>query len=861
VSGVRDFNIDFSVADAPPSKRERKTPVLPISVEELIDVDNPLPMRTIGHVKEATSYVRRFADDAEDGGFGQKFADRLVQARESGAGSGDFQSTANQVDDLVLAWKRSNPVSMGDGELRWIRARVIDNMLGAGAIEPLRRDPRVTEILVRAHAPHPVATESGERLSGGCVTEIYGVGLVDAPGVVFGDDQEVLDFIARIHPDGKRPTPTHPNMSAALPDGSRLEAAHPCVTDGASTFLALRRHPDDAHTLVNLVEWGTVSEELATELASMVRARLNLVIAGGTSSGKALDVDTPIPTPDGFVPMGELAVGDRVFSDLGVPCTVMGAFDIDTDRDCYEVVFSDGSRLIADGDHLWDVKVTRLPSQRFRHNVDFRFLRGFPSLRRGLRATCQRVWKRIEHVCEGADAPTRTLTTLDTAWSLRNGYRCSIPVALPVAIEERPLPVDPYLFGLWFATGKATASQVDVSKSPPARVRLSTTKLKVRTSSKTPHLYSIVGFQKDLRDAGIKKAHEALPDMYLLCSQQQRQEVLKGILSGFEYSFFNTDRVTVRTGEDRIVDAIRCLTSSLGRVVSINQDLEDTFTVTVPMGTLSDYPPSRRQYKNIVAIRPAPPRPVRCIEVSSPSALYLAGKEFNPTHNTTTLNALVPFLPEHVHLSIIEDTPELKDPSNLRLVSRRVSRPGSGDVDDVTIRSHIRSALRSRPDVIIIGEVRGPEAVDALTAMNTGHEGSMVTCHSNSAHETVVRLESMMSEAGEISEGAATHKIASSIDIVIHQARLADGRRRITGVYEVQKPPLDSTKKVESVALTPLWNLDRETGAYVKHADVSEGLLDTRNVAEKPALTMDDVQLIHEVAQRSSSARAEREGR
>ncbi len=861
MSGVRDFNIDFSVADAPPSRREKKTPVSAINVEELIDPKNELPLQTRESVKAATSYVRRFADDAEGNEYGQKFADRLVQARELGPDSPEFQGTANQVDDLVLSWKRSNPVAMNDRELRWIRARVIDNMLGTGAIEPLRRDPRVTEILVRAHEPHLVRTVDGERMSGGCVTEIYGVGLVDAPGVIFGDDQEVLDFISRIHPDGKRPTPTNPNMSASLPDGSRLEAAHPCVTDGKSTFVALRRHPEEAHTLKNLIEWGTLSEELAIELASLVRARLNLVVAGGTSSGKALDINTPIPTPGGFIPMGEVKVGDTVFSEKGLPCTVVGAYDTQLKRKCFEVTFADGSTIIADADHLWSAKFSKEKAHRPHRREEPFLLHRFPVLQKHMKFKCRRVRKTVEKACDGM-SKVRTVTTVDMLEALRGGYCCSIPVTKPVIFNDRALPVDPFVFGLWFATGEKRNSTVDVSNVPSGPAALTRRGVRFRKQSQSPKRFTVLGLQSDLKSAGLTSAHDQIPVPYLFCGIDQRHEMLWGMLCGTGFVARN-NVMLVRTEDPRLVDALRSLTASLGQFITVREEGQGTFSVSVPMQTFETRWGPDHLYKRVVRIQVVDSRPVRCIAVSSDSRLFLAGTEFNTTHNTTTLNALVPFLPDHVHLSIIEDTPEMKDPPNLRLVSRRISRPGSGDVDDVTIRSHIRSALRSRPDVIIIGEVRGPEAVDALTAMNTGHEGSMVTCHANSAHETVVRLESMMSEAGEISEAAATHKIASSIDIIIHQARLADGRRRITGVYEVDKPALDTTKKVENVVLHPLWTLneaarvcgvDRETGSYIKHADVSDSLLETRNVAEMHAITSDEISEVHHVTRRGPSS-------
>lgn len=125
--------------------------------------------------------------------------------------------------------------------------------------------------------------------------------------------------------------------------------------------------------------------------------------------------------------------------------------------------------------------------------------------------------------------------------------------------------------------------------------------------------------------------------------------------------------------------------------------------------------------------------------------------------------------------------------------------------------------------------------------MNTGHEGSMLTCHANSAHETVIRLETMMSESGEVTESAATHKIASAVDIIVHQTREPDGSRRISGVYEVVKPPLDSTQRVEYVTLSPLWVWDSARQEHVQVAAPSESLLRLRNAENFAPLTLDEV--------------------
>jgi len=217
---------------------------------------------------------------------------------------------------------------------------------------------------------------------------------------------------------------------------------------------------------------------------------------------------------------------------------------------------------------------------------------------------------------------------------------------------------------------------------------------------------------------------------------------------------------------------------------------------------------------------------------------------------TSLLNALAGFIDPSFHVAIIEDTKEIKTPSYL-YTSRRLARAARGGVDGITIRDHIRAALRSRPDIILVGEVRGTEALDMLKAMNTGHEGSMSTCHANYAHDTVLRLETMISEMGEVSETAATHAIASSIDIIVFQSRMPDKSRKVTGIYEVVKPSLDSTERVTHVQLRPLWVYDPETGEHIKVADPDPSLLLARTPAHVASITPEEVREVSETGWRN----------
>ena len=152
---------------------------------------------------------------------------------------------------------------------------------------------------------------------------------------------------------------------------------------------------------------------------------------------------------------------------------------------------------------------------------------------------------------------------------------------------------------------------------------------------------------------------------------------------------------------------------------------------------------------------------------------------------TTTLNALSSFVGTGERVVTIEDTAELRlrQPHVVRLEARPANVEGRGEV---TIRELVRNALRMRPDRIVVGEVRGAEALDMLTAMTSGHDGSLCTVHAGSPEEALRRLETLALMAGVgLPHAAVAQLVADAVDLVVHQARGADGVRRVTAVSEV----------------------------------------------------------------------------
>ena len=154
---------------------------------------------------------------------------------------------------------------------------------------------------------------------------------------------------------------------------------------------------------------------------------------------------------------------------------------------------------------------------------------------------------------------------------------------------------------------------------------------------------------------------------------------------------------------------------------------------------------------------------------------------------TTLLNAMSTAIPDADRIVTIEDAAELR--LNQRHVLRLEARPKNIEGEgEIAIRELVRNSLRMRPDRIIVGEVRGSEALDMLQAMNTGHDGSLCTVHANTPRDALARIETMVLMAGfDLPVRAIRQQVASALDLVVHLERLDDGSRRITAITEVQR--------------------------------------------------------------------------
>lgn len=216
------------------------------------------------------------------------------------------------------------------------------------------------------------------------------------------------------------------------------------------------------------------------------------------------------------------------------------------------------------------------------------------------------------------------------------------------------------------------------------------------------------------------------------------------------------------------VNAVIPPVSTNGPCITIRRFLKDKLTVEelIELGTLT---PQMAEFLSV------------CVQASL--NIVVAGN--TSSGKTTLLNILTHHIPDWERIVTIEDSAELSL-HQTHVVTLEAQPPDYRGEGAVTVRDLVRNALRMRPDRIVVGEVRGGEAIDMLQAMNTGHDGSLTTVHSNSPRDTISRLETMSMMAGlEMPLSAIRKQIASALNLIVQLSRFPDGSRRITSISEV----------------------------------------------------------------------------
>ncbi|WP_138494294.1 CpaF family protein [Paenibacillus pinistramenti] len=250
---------------------------------------------------------------------------------------------------------------------------------------------------------------------------------------------------------------------------------------------------------------------------------------------------------------------------------------------------------------------------------------------------------------------------------------------------------------------------------------------------------------------------------------------------------------------ERLEDIIQTIVSGVNRVVNesspiVDARLKDGSRVNIvlppvalkgPTMTIRKFPEKPMSMEDLVQLGSLTEDAAVFLQqlVRSKYNLFISGG--TGSGKTTFLNALSQYIPADERIITIEDSAELQIvtvPNLVSLETRNANTEGRGEI---TIRDLIRSSLRMRPNRIVVGEVRGAEALDMLQAMNTGHDGSLSTGHANSTVDMLSRLETMVLSGAELPVSVVRKQIGSAIDIFVHLSRLRDRTRRVTEIAEV----------------------------------------------------------------------------
>lgn len=375
-------------------------------------------------------------------------------------------------------------------------------------------------------------------------------------------------------------------------------------------------------------------------------------------NGKALSLDTPLPTPTGWISMGDVQIGTVLFDERGQPCRVSAMTEIMHDRPCYRVVFSDGEQIIADAEHLWMVKARRT------HRPGGAKLKGIP--RDVVRNYPDQLVLTTEQI-------SKTLL-VDSPSNIQNGrveYNYKIDTALPLDLPDADLPVPPYTLGAWLGDGSSASALLTCSYEDLEMLEYiqdeGVAVVERASSNKNTGLFLLGSggrsqksrdrsLQSNLRQLGVLN-NKHIPSLYLRSSVDQRMDLLQGLMDSDGYVSV-AGQCEFTTISDILCRDVYELLCSLGYKPTIKADVaklygreispkyriqfwsyqdRPVFKLLRKRQRLKDTPDkkTRANTRQIVAVDPIESVPVRCIQVDSPSHLFLAGRSMIPTHNST----------------------------------------------------------------------------------------------------------------------------------------------------------------------------------------------------------------------------------
>lgn len=386
-----------------------------------------------------------------------------------------------------------------------------------------------------------------------------------------------------------------------------------------------------------------------------VKTGLLGVITGLPSHGKCLSVNELLPTPSGWVKMGDLNVGDELYDKDGKICRVTYATPVMYNHECYRMTFSDGTSVICDKDHLWVTRDNKARISQLNYNKKIKKNGTDDLMTRGTDQSCKRTFPKAR----------TTKEIIDTLY-VENGKRCNHSVEVQGAIEgsSHNLSIHPYVLGYWLGNGSSyggiitTADQYVIEEFN--RIGYATTKHKYKYN------YGVHQLTALLKTEGLIH-NKMIPAKYLRASVEDRTELLKGLMDS-DGTCEKDGSCNYSSSRKKLADDVYELVVSLGMKATITSKVAKLCGVEKKTNYRVNFSPKfncfklerkssriktkysdKVNWRQIVKIEPVESVPVKCITVDSPTHTYLCTKSMIPTHNTFFLNYLL------IRLNIMHD--------------------------------------------------------------------------------------------------------------------------------------------------------------------------------------------------------------
>lgn len=742
-------------------------------------------------------------------------------------------------------------------EKKILLAMIINEILGFSVIDPLWRDKKIDEII--CNGPFDIQIEIRGQL--------YKV-----PSCQFASVEHLEALLLRLFEGvGKVYSQTSPLIKGRLHDNSRIFATHPVVSPEGPNF-NIRKHPDRYWTPSDLIEKNSASQELMEELGNMIYRGASFLIIGGTSTGKAEILSTPIPTPNGWTTIGQIKPNDEVFDHYGNISKVL-AIHPQSPKQVYAVEFTNNEIAYVDANHNWYVSSYKSRDQQYNKPPLYSVM--------------------------------TTEEIMQSKLKVNNHFNFRVPVlkkAVNYYDEDtiETLPIHPYLLGLWLGDGNSSEAMLTGLKEDIDEYNLFFNSINLgnifkTTDSENKQQWKIdySNMRNKLKDLNILQknknkedgSQKHIPEIYKTASIEARKLLIAGLIDSDGWVDTKKGSWVFTNTNERLVNDYIQVAASLGYIVNKGKKKQKYYTYDkkrksekpsweakiTTSDSLGLLPRKVKQHKKIfkdyisdsiltngeIAIKniykvEGRVEEMVCLTVDSPDNTYMSENSFITTHNTSLLNALTGYYKNDIRIVTIEDNIEMKPNPKKYLAAAMETRPARPDKKEdlgVTIRDLVRASTQMRPDAVIVGETTGPEALDLVNALNTGHFGAS-TVHANSEEEGLYRLSSLMGQTGEVVGDGALPLIAAAFDFFIYLEHFPiDGSRRIMSISEVApRPRRDANGNLE-LPLNQLWRFETEgidrngkiVGKYKKVGEFSEERKRRRHLDLTDPLSWDEL--------------------